>query len=120
VYTAQASRRCHQHEDSRHDEAITIARTINLKLYVIVIINSVVTNDDAINISEVNENMNMTISVTTAATFKRSHINSPAQSDPTVITTYITPSHLCSSLEDIRSQLQRLRRLIRTSSLSSS
>ena len=28
--------------------------------------------------------MNMTISVTTAAMFKRSHINSPAQSDPTV------------------------------------
>ena len=66
VYTAQASRRCHQLEDSRHDEAITIARTINLKQYVIVIINSVVTNDDAINISEVIENMNMTISVTTS------------------------------------------------------
>ena len=48
------------------------------------------TNDDAINISEVIENMNMTISVTTAAIFKRSHINSaPAQSDPTVITTFI-------------------------------
>jgi hypothetical protein len=48
-----------------------------------------VTNDDAINISEVIENMNMTISVTTAAIYKRSHINSPAQSDPTVITTFI-------------------------------
>jgi hypothetical protein len=35
-----------------------------------------VTSDDAINISEVIENMNMTISVTA--------INSPAQSDPTV------------------------------------
>jgi hypothetical protein len=86
---------------SRHDEAITIAGTTSFKLYVIVIVNSVVTNDDAINISEVTENMNMTISVTTAAILKRSQINSPAQSDPTGINTCSTHSHLCSSLEDI-------------------
>jgi hypothetical protein len=68
---------------SRHDEAVTIAGTTSFKLYVTVTIDSVMTNDDAINISEVTENMNMTISVTTAAMFKRSHINSPTQSDPT-------------------------------------
>jgi hypothetical protein len=46
-------------------------RNTSVKLYVIVIINSVVTNDDAINISEVIENMNMTISVTTSTRLHR-------------------------------------------------